>query len=565
MPNFAYLQYALFLAVVSLLVKPCGIYLYQVFSGGRTFLDFAFRPLEKFFYRLAGVDPDHSMHWKEYFFSFAIFGVFSILLLFLLLLVQRWMPLLNLNKEYLTTPLTLDLSFNTAISFATTTTWQSYGGENTMSYWTQMVGLAAQNFLAGAAGLAVGIAFIRGITARARPGLGNFWVDLTRALVWVLLPASFVLSLVLVWQGVPMNFLPYSVIHTLEGGVQIIAQGPVAALEAIKNLGTNGGGFFNVNGAHPFENPTPLSNFFEMLAIAVLPASLTYTFGRFAKDARQGWALYGLMFGIFVMGIVITHWAEIQPSAALPSGIVSMGNLEGKETRFGVGSSVLTAITTSNGATGSYNAMHDSFSAIGGMIPLANMLIGEIVFGGLGSGIYSMVFALLLAVFLAGLMVGRSPQYLQKMIGPQEMKLVVVYAVIGPIVMLTLTGMALELKPGLDGLTTNTGPHGLTSIFYAYTSAFANNGQNFAGLNTNGPFYNVTLSIAMLAGRFALAVPALALADALSGQSLRSISVGSLDTADFSFSLFVFCVLILSSLLSFFPALCLGPLLEHLL
>ncbi len=439
-----------------------------------------------------------------------------------------------------------------------------------MSYFSQMVGLCAQNFLAGAAGLAVGIAFIRGLARQLSDTLGNFWVDLTRALLWILLPGALIGALLLVWQGVPMNFHHYAVATTLEGAQQVIPQGPVAALEIIKNLGTNGGGFFNANGAHPYENPTPLTNFIEMLAIVLLPAALTNTFGRMVGQPRQGWLFYCVMVLLFVGGLVFVHRFE-QRGPKLgnvdfrKSRVQSGGNMEGKEVRFGINGSTLTAVVTSNTATGSYNSMHDSFTSFGGMVLLVNMLLGELVFGGLGTGLYSMVMAAAIVVFLAGLMVGRTPEYLGKKIGPAENKMIMLYALAAPLVVLPLTAIAVSTRAGLSGLTINGGPHGLTEILFAYTSCFANNGQSFAGLSANTPFYNLTTAFAMMVGRFGLAIPALGLAALFGRQRSTPSSSGTLPTHSFSFGILLTTGLITMVALSYLPALALGPVLERLL
>jgi K+-transporting ATPase ATPase A chain len=438
------------------------------------------------------------------------------LLLYAILRLQQFLPWFF--PQYHTTPISSDLALNTAISFSTTTTWQAYAGENTMTYFSQMVGLCAQNFLAGAAGLAAGIAFFRGLSRQLSDTLGNFWVDLTRAMLWILLPGALIGALLLVWQGVPMNFHNYAVATTVEGTRQIIPQGPVAAFEIIKNLGTNGGGFFNANGAHPYENPTPLTNFIEMLAIVLLPAALTNTFGRMVGQPRQGWLFYRVMVFLFACGLVFVNHFEQQGDPRFGavdfqnSSLQSGGNMEGKEVRFGIGGSTLTAVVTSNTSTGSNNSMHDSYTSLGGMVLLVNMLLGELVFGGLGTGLYSMVMAAAIAVFLAGLMVGRTPEYLGKKIGPCENKMIMLYALAAPLFLLPLTAIALTTRAGLSGLTTNGGPHGFTEILFAYTSCFANNGQSFAGLSANAPFYNLTTALAMMVGRFGLAIPALALA-----------------------------------------------------
>ena len=562
-------QDVLFLLIVLALVKPLGGYMARVFSEEPTVGDPVLRPLERGLYRIAGINPKQDMTWGEYAGAFVLFSLVGTLLLYALLRLQLHLPFSD--PTHLTTPLTPDLAANTAISFSTTSTWQAYGGEGTMSYFNQMVGLTAQNFLAAAAGLAVGVAFIRGFAREKTSRLGNFWVDMTRAVLWILLPLSLIGALLLVWQGVPVNLQSYTDVTALEGAKQTIAQGPVAPLEIIKNLGTNGGGFFNVNGAHPFENPTPLANFLELLAIAVLPAAFTNTFGRMTGRLRQGWLLLAVMTLLFIGGLAICHHAEqrgVPQVSALGITVASNesqpgGNMEGKETRFGVGASVLTAITTSNTATGSTNSMHDSYTPIGGMIPLVNMLLGEIVFGGLGTGLYSIMLTALIGVFIAGLMIGRTPEYLGKQIGPPEMKLLVLYTLALPFAVLLLTAVAVVVPRGLEGLTTNNGAHGFTEIFYAYTSCFANNGQSFAGLSANTPFYNITTSIAMMAGRFLLAIPALALAGKLAMQGRRAETIGTLPTDTILFGIVLVGTALIVGGLSFFPALALGPIVEH--
>jgi K+-transporting ATPase ATPase A chain len=568
---YSVVQYVVFLAVVVLLVKPLGRYMARVFARERTGFDRLLVPIEKGIYRLCGVNPDQEMNSVQYTIAFLLFSAVGTFVLYALLRLQPHLPFADPN--HLTTPLTPDLAMNTAVSFSTTTTWQAYGGESTMSYFSQMVGLCAQNFLAGGAGLAIGIAFIRGLARERTTSIGNFWVDLTRALLWVLLPLSFVGALVLVWQGVPCNFAPYTTATTLEGAKQTIAQGPVAPLEIIKNLGTNGGGFFNANGAHPYENPTPLTNLFEMLAIAVLPAGLTYTFGVMAGRPRQGWTLLAVMVILFTAGVACCDRAEQAGSPmTTAAGHLNVtaastqpgGNMEGKETRFGIGGSVLTAITTSNTATGSTNAAHDSFTPLGGAVPLFNMLLGEIVFGGLGTGLYSIILTALIGVFLTGLMIGRTPEYLGKQLGPPEVKLVMLYTLVMPAAILLLTAVAVMAPAGLAGLTTNSGAHGFTEILYAYTSSVANNGQAFAGLNGNLPFYNYTTIIAMLAGRFLLAIPALALAGKFAAQGRRADTRGSLKTDTPLFAAIIVGTALLVTGLSFLPALALGPFVEHL-
>jgi K+-transporting ATPase ATPase A chain len=566
---YSVIQYVLFVAVVTVLVKPLGGYMERVFSRQRTSLDRLCLPVERLVYRITAVDPNVEMTGKEYATCFVLFGFAGTLLLYAILRMQQFLPWFF--PQYHTTPLSPDLALNTAISFSTTTTWQAYAGENTMSYFSQMVGLCAQNFLAGAAGLAVGIAFIRGLARKLSDTLGNFWVDLTRALLWILLPGALIGALLLVWQGVPMNFRPYVVVTTVEGAQQVIPQGPVAALEIIKNLGTNGGGFFNTNGAHPYENPTPLTNFLEMLAIVLLPAAMTNTFGRMVGQPRQGWLFYCVMVLLFGCGLVFVHHFEQRGDPYLGnvdfrnSRLQSGGNMEGKEVRFGISGSTLTAVVTSNTATGSNNSMHDSYTPLGGMVLLVNMLLGELVFGGLGTGLYSIVMAAAIAVFLAGLMVGRTPEYLGKKIGPAENKMIMLYALAAPVVVLPLTAIAVSTRMGLAGLTVNGGPHGFTEILFAYTSCFANNGQSFAGLSANTPFYNLTTAVAMMVGRFGLAIPALALADLFGRQRSTPASAGTLPTHSFLFGVLLTTCLVTMVALSYLPALALGPVLERLL
>jgi K+-transporting ATPase ATPase A chain len=566
---FSAIQYVLFLAIVTALVKPLGGYMERVFSRKQTALDRLCLPVERLIYRLSGVNPNLEMTGKEYATCFVLFGLAGTLLLYGILRMQQFLPWFF--PQYHTTPLSPDLALNTAISFSTTTTWQAYAGENTMTYFSQMVGLCAQNFLAGAAGLAVGIAFIRGLARQLSGTLGNFWVDLTRALLWILLPGALLGALLLVWQGVPMNVHHYAIARTVEGTQQVIPQGPVAALEIIKNLGTNGGGFFNANGAHPYENPTPLTNFFEMLAIILLPAALTNTFGRMVGQPRQGWLFYCVMMFLFACGLFFVHHLEQKGNPRLAgvdfqsSPHQSGGNMEGKEVRYGISGSTLTAVVTSNTATGSYNSMHDSYTSLAGMVLLVNMLLGELVFGGLGTGLYSMVMTAAIAVFLAGLMVGRTPEYLGKKIGPAENKMIMLFALAAPLFVLPLTAIAVSTKVGLSGLTTNSGPHGLTEILFAYSSCFANNGQAFAGLSANTPFYNLTTALAMMAGRFALAIPALAFAALFARQRNTPSSSGTLPTHSFLFGVLLTACLIIMVALSYLPALALGPILERLL
>jgi len=558
-----WLEYAVFLALVIALARPAGLYLARVFDGGATWLDPVMRPLEAGLHRLMGIDPRREMSAGSYILSFLLFGLAGAAGLFILLMLQRLLPGGPADR-FLTTPMTADLAADTAVSFATTTTWQAYGGETTLRYLTQTAGLVSQNFLAGASGLAVGIAFIRGVARQETGTLGNFWVDLVRAILWVLLPIAIVGSLVLVWQGVPLDLSPYVAAHGLEGGVQTIPRGPVAALELIKNLGSNGGGFFNANGAHPFETPTPLANFIALLAIAVLPASLTVTFGEITGSPRAGAVLLGVMVALFVAGLVICDLSEAATPHALAGLGLSGGNLEGKETRFGVGDTVLTAIVTSNGATGSTNAATDSFGALGVAAPLINMLLGEVVFGGLGSGLYGMVMATLVAAFLGGLMIGRTPTYLGKRIGQGEMQLIIGYALLTPAVVLLLSSLALNTKPGLAGLTTNGGARGFTEAVFAYASCMANNGQTLGGLNADSLFYNLTTSVAMLAGRYGTAALALTLAGRFAAQRRVAVGPGTLPNHTPQFGALILACVVLVGGLCYLPALVLGPISEAL-
>jgi len=554
-------EYVVFLVIVVALARPLGLYLARVCQYQHTYLDSVLRPIESALYRWLGVDPDQEMTPGVYIACFALFGAACALLLFLVLMLQRWLPG-GPADVYLTTPMTPDLAANTAVSFATTTTWQAYAGENTLRYLAQVLGLVAQNFLAGAAGLAAGFAFIRGIARERANTIGNFWVDLVRSLLWVLLPLTLIGSLLLVWQGVPLNMASYTGARTLEGSTQTIAQGPVAALEFIKNLGTNGGGFFNANGAHPYANPTPFTNFLGMLAIAVLPASLMITFGHMAKRPRAGWVLLAVMLALFVIGLGVCDWAESMPPPQLAGLHISGPNMEGKEVRFGAGESVLTAVVTSNTSTGSYNSMHDSFQPLGGLVPLVFMLLGEVVFGGLGAGVYSIIMAALVGVFLGGLMVGRTPEYLGKKIGSGETRWVALYTLLTPLTVLVLTAIAVVTGAGQAGLVTNNGPHGFTEIIFIYASCMANNGQAMAGLNANTVFYNITTIFAMLAGRYGLAALALALAGRFAAQRRLPSTAGTLPSDTPTFGALVFGSILLVGALCFFPALALGPVVE---
>jgi K+-transporting ATPase ATPase A chain len=563
MSSSSIIQYSIFLALVTVLVKPVGLYLAAVFDGRKTALDPVLNPIERAIHALCRTHPQRQMSWRQYALAFVVFSCVGTLLLYALLRLQQFFPG-GPGANALTTPMTPDLAMNTAVSFSTTSTWQAYAGETTMKNLTQLVGLAAQNFLAGAAGLAIGIAFIRGFARKESGSIGNFWFDLVRSILWVLLPISIVGSVILIWQGVPMTFGHQASIKTAEGVAQTIARGPVAALELIKNLGTNGGGFFNANGAHPFEGPTPLVNLISMLAIAVLPASLTCTFGKMVGRPRAGWMLYAAMLLLFVIGLILCDVGESRGNPQLTALGVSRANMEGKEVRFGIPQSVLTAITSSNGATGSINAQPDSFTPTGLLAPLCNMLLGEIVFGGLGTGLYSMVMVALVGLFLAGLMIGRTPEYLGKKIGPPEMKLLAIFSLITPLAILMPMAITLCTSAGLAGLTTNQGPHGFTEIFFAYTSCCANNGQSMGGLSVNTPFYNVMTAVVMMIGRFGLAIPALALAGRLANQGRRDEHAGSLPSDSTWIAVIAVSTALLLVLLNFLPALALGPIIEGL-
>jgi K+-transporting ATPase ATPase A chain len=556
-------QFVVFIAVVTALVKPAGGYLARVFEGGRTWLDPFLVPVERLTYWICRIDQKREMSWLNYALAFVIFSGVGTLVLYTILRLHAFLPG-GPPDSALTTPITPDLAMNTAISFSTTSTWQAYAGETTMKYWTQLAGLVAQNFFVGASGLAIGIAFIRGFSRRDSSSIGNFWFDLVRSILWVLLPLSFIGSLLLVWQGVPMTFKSYPAITTLEGGTQIIARGPVAALELIKNLGTNGGGFFNANGAHPFEGPTPLVNWIGMLAIVVLPASITYTFGKMVGRPRAGWILYTVMVFLFVTALVICNVGEGRGNPRIANLGVSASSMEGKEVRFGIPQSVLTAVVSSDGATGSTVAQPDSLTPIGLLVPLCNMLLGEIVFGGLGTGLYSMVMVALVGLFLAGLMIGRNPEYLGKKIGPGEMKFVTIFALTTPLAILIPLAITVITSAGTDGLTTNNGPHGFTEIFFAYASCCANNGQSMAGLTAVSPFYNLMTAAVMMAGRFGLAIPAIALAGRFAAQGRRAEHAGSLPSDSMWFAVLAVGTAILLVLLTFLPALAMGPVIEQL-
>ncbi len=556
-----WIQIAVFCIAVLALVKPLGFFLTRLLNGERTFLTPVLGPVERGFYGLAGVKPEEDQHWTAYAGAMLVFNLIGFLFLYAVLRLQDILPL---NPQgFAAVP--DHLAFNTAISFVTNTNWQSYGGETTMSHLSQSAGLAVQNFLSAATGIALAAALIRGFVRKSARGIGNFWADLTRITLYVLLPLSIVLALALVWQGVPQTFEASAMATTLEGGSQTIALGPVASQEAIKMLGTNGGGFFNANSAHPFENPTPLSNLLQMVAIFAIGAALTNVFGRMAGDQRQGWTILAAMGIVFIGGVAAAYWAEASGNPMLTAlGLdPAMGNMEGKEVRFGISASALFAAITTAASCGAVNAMHASFTPLGGMIPLVNMELGEVVVGGVGAGLYGMLLFAILAVFVAGLMVGRTPEYLGKKIEAREVKMTMLAILILPLAMLAFTAIAVVLQDGLAGRL-NQGPHGFSEILYAYTSAAANNGSAFAGLTANTPFYNLTLGVAMFMGRFLMIVPMLAIAGSLAAKKAAPPSLGTFPTHGGLFvGLLVGTVLIVGGL-TFLPALALGPIVEHL-
>lgn len=561
-----WIQILLYSLMILVVTKPFGVYLFHVFEGSQQPLPRVFGPIERYAYRLCGIDVHRSQTWQEYSFALLLFSAVSLLVTYA---VQRLQHLLPLNPQQFG-PVPPDLAFNTAVSFTTNTNWQSYSGESTMSYFTQMAGLAWHNFLSAAVGIGVALALARGLTYRLQPNepkaIGNFWADLIRSLIYVLLPICLIIALLLVSQGVIQNFSPYLQVTTLEGPTQTLAMGPVASQEAIKELGTNGGGFFNANSAHPFENPTPLTNFLEMVLILAIPTALTYTYGRMARDQRQGWSLFAAMAVLFLIGVSIAYYAESTGNPAIRSLAVDQtaGNLEGKEVRFGAANSALFATVTTATSCGAVNAMHDSFTPLGGLVPLANIQLGEVVFGGVGSGLYGILIYVLLAVFIAGLMVGRTPEYLGKKIEGREVQLATLYILIFPLIILYLSGWSAIAPYGRSSLN-NAGPHGLSEILYAYSSGAGNNGSAFAGLNANTTWWNVSLGLSMLFGRFFMIIPALAIAGSLVGKKVVPPGPGTFPTTGLLFTVLLIGVVVIVGALTFFPALALGPVVEHFL
>jgi K+-transporting ATPase ATPase A chain len=564
------LQVLIFLVLVLLLTKPMGLYMTAVFTGKRTWFTPVFGPVERLFYRISGVNPEEEQKWTGYVISMLLFSVAGMLLLYLFERTQQWQGsffnpagLPNVEPQ---------LAFNTAASFTTNTNWQNYGGETTMTYLTQMAGLAFHNFVSAATGIALAVALVRGLSRRSAQHLGNFWVDLTRCVLYVLLPICVVGALVLVSQGVIQNFNPYTIVHTLGGQTQTIAQGPVASQEFIKELGTNGGGFFNTNSAHPFENPNALTDLIELLAIVTISAGLFYMFGKMVGNTKQGWVLWAASAIIFVIGIAVALPAEQSGNPILSSvganqqvsATQAGGNMEGKEVRFGITDSALWAVDTTVTSNGSVNSFHDSYTPIGGMIPLANIALGEIAFGGVGSGLYGMLMFAIIAVFIAGLMVGRTPEYLGKKIERKEIMLAALALLIGPAVILGFSGVASVIPQAVSSIS-NPGPHGLSEILYLYTSSNGNNGSAFAGLTSNTPYYNWTGAFAMLLGRFAFLIPIMALGGTLVQKKIVPAGRGTLPTHGPLFVGLLVGVILIVGALTYFPAYSLGPIVEQLL
>jgi K+-transporting ATPase ATPase A chain len=577
-------QIAIFFALVLVCAKPLGIYMARVFERERTFADPLFRPIERLLYRLCGIDETHAMRWTEYSIVMLLFSLVTLLATYAIERLQHFLPL---NPQHLAN-VAPDLALNTAASFTTNTNWQSYVPETTMSYLTQMLTLAYHNFFSAAVGIALAVALIRGIAGKESRTLGNFWVDTTRAALWVLLPGCLIYALLLVSQGVVQNFRPYdqatlvqpqTVTTTGTDGkpvtstvtTQSIAQGPVASQEAIKMLGTNGGGFFNANSSHPFENPTPLSNLMQMFSIFLIPGALTVTLGRMTRSPAHGWAVFAAMSTLFFAGVLVAYYAEAQPNPLLHAvnqhvgAMQAGGNMEGKEVRFGIANSALFATVTTDASCGAVNSMHDSFMPLGGLVPLVNIMLGEVIFGGVGAGLYGMLIFVVLAVFIAGLMVGRTPEYLGKKIEAFDVKMAMLYVLIFPLSILGFSSVALMMPNlGLSALA-NTGPHGLSEILYAYTSATGNNGSAFAGISANTHWYNLSLATAMLVGRFFMIVPMLAIAGSLAQKKHVPPSPGTFPVHTPLFTVLLVGVILIVGALTFFPALSLGPILEHLL
>jgi K+-transporting ATPase ATPase A chain len=559
MTIIGWIQILLYCAIIVALAKPLGWYMTRVFNGERTFLSPILRPVEAGLYWIGGVDEKREQHWLTYTVAMLLFHVGGFLIIYAVMRLQAVLPFNPAEQSAVAE----DLSFNTAISFITNTNWQNYGGESTLSYLVQMLGLTHQNFLSAATGIALAVALIRGFSRSSMRTIGNFWVDVTRCTLYVLLPICVVYTLFLVWQGMPQTLGAYVDATTLEGAKQTIAVGPVASQVAIKMLGTNGGGFFNANAAHPFENPTALSNFVQMISIFALGAALTNVFGRMVGNQRQGWAILAVMGVLFISGVTVAYWAEANGTTALDALGLTGGNMEGKEVRFGIVASSLFAVITTAASCGAVNAMHDSFTALGGMIPLINMQLGEIIVGGVGAGLYGMLLFVVLAIFVAGLMVGRTPEYVGKKIEAREVKMAMLAILVLPLMYLGWTAVAVVYPTAVASMA-NAGPHGFTEVLYAYTSQTGNNGSAFAGLTGNILFYNVTGGMAMFVGRFFMIVPAMAMAGSLAGKKSIPASAGTLPTTGGLFVGLVVGVILIIGGLTFFPALALGPIVEHL-
>jgi len=559
MTAIGWVQIFIYCAVIVVLVKPLGWYMTRVFNGERTLLSPVMRPVEVALYGLGGVDEKREQHWVTYTVAMLFFHVGGFLILYAVMRLQAVLPFNPAGQSTVAE----DLSFNTAISFITNTNWQNYGGESTMSYLVQMLGLTHQNFLSAATGIALAVALIRGFSRSSMRTIGNFWVDVTRCTLYVLLPICILYTLFLVWQGMPQTLGAYVEATTLEGGKQTIALGPVASQVAIKMLGTNGGGFFNANASHPFENPTALSNFVQMVSIFAIGAALTNVFGRMVGNQRQGWAILAVMGVLFIAGVAVTYWAEANGTHALQALGLTGGNMEGKEVRFGIVASSLFAVITTAASCGAVNAMHDSFTALGGMIPLINMQLGEIIVGGVGAGLYGMLLFVVLSIFVAGLMVGRTPEYVGKKIEAREVKMAMLAILVLPLMYLGGTAVAVVFPPAAAAMN-NAGPHGFTEVLYAYTSQTGNNGSAFAGLSGNTLFYNVTGGVAMFVGRFFMIIPAMAIAGSLVAKKSIPPSAGTFPTTGGLFIGLVVGVILIIGGLTFFPALALGPIVEHL-
>ena len=559
MTAIGWIQILLFCAIIVALVKPLGWYMTRVFNGERIFLSPILRPVEVALYWIGGVDEKREQHWVTYTVAMLFFHVGGFLILYALMRLQAVLPFNPAEQSAVAE----DLSFNTAISFITNTNWQNYGGESTMSYLVQMLGLTHQNFLSAATGIALAVALIRGFSRSSMRTVGNFWVDVTRTTLYVLLPICVLYTIFLVWQGIPQTLGAYVEATTLEGAKQTIAVGPVASQVAIKMLGTNGGGFFNANAAHPFENPTALSNFVQMISIFAIGAALTNVFGRMVGNQRQGWAILAAMGVLFIAGVIVCYAAEAQGTSTLDVLGLSGGNMEGKEVRFGIIASALFAVITTDASCGAVNAMHDSFTAIGGMIPLINIQLGEIIVGGVGSGLYGMLLFVIVSIFVAGLMVGRTPEYVGKKIEAKEVKMAMLAILILPLMYLGWTAVA-AIVPTAVAATNNAGPHGFTEMLYLYTSSTGNNGSAFAGISANTVFYNITGAVAMFVGRFWMIIPAMAIAGSLAAKKTVPASAGTFPTTGGLFVGLVVGVIVIVGGLTFFPALALGPIVEQL-